>query len=132
MLGVVSNYIRLPRTFCIKLNTTYIYPRPLLTSCLYSRAVRVSKSNQCRLDQLSKEDIFTNQHELGVTVAPPLTVGGHCHVCVLDHAVDWDHQTWHNETERASYSACVQLVVAQVLAALHNAFFYPRQSFYFI
>lgn len=85
----------------------------LLTTCLYSWAVRVSQSDQCRLHQLCEEDILANQHKLSVTVAMALPVSSYAHICMLHHTVDWDHQTCQRNTERV----CTRQggLVAQVL-----------------
>lgn len=79
--------------------------------------MRVSKSNQCRLYQLCEQDVFTNQHKLGVAVTTPLTVACHSHVCMLHHTVDRDHQTWRNKTEREKVIALMcSSPTSQVLA----------------
>lgn len=80
--------------------TSPAHTQTLLTTCLYSWAVRVSQSDQYRLHQLCEEDVFTNKHKLSVTAAVPLAVTGYAHICMLHHTVDGDHQTWQTDTER--------------------------------
>ncbi len=75
------------------------HTQTLLTTCLYSWAVRVTQSDQCCLYQLREEDILTNQHKLSMAVGMPLTVTSYARICMLHHTVDWDHQTWQTDTE---------------------------------
>lgn len=78
---------------------SHTHTHTLLTTCLCSRGVWVPESNQCRLHQLREEDVLTHQHKLSVAVAARLAVRGHAPVRMLDHTVNWDHQTWQRQTE---------------------------------
>lgn len=94
---------------------TPAHTRSLLTTCLYSWAVGVSQSNQCRLYQLCEGDIFTNQHKLSMMVAVALTVSNCASIFMLHHTVDWDHQTWQTNTERCKgKESWAQLELASV------------------
>lgn len=102
-------------------------PNTILTTCLNRRAVGVPEGHERRLHQLREEDIFTDQHKLGVMVAAALAVTGW--LCMLHHAEHRDHQTWNNnrvqviEEERPDPSGLVDVQVFMRLRQKTNQIF---------
>ncbi len=87
--------------------------------CLGCRTVGVSKGEKCSLNQLSEEDVFPDQHELGMFL-PALSIWYHPSIHLLHHAENWNHQTCNTGEQHGIENIRETMVKREVLNYLIN------------